>query len=63
MLKFGGFMKGGNAGRDRRTKDSAPFPGLMERRKSYYHGKYNRRMLSVFIVLACVIVFMMGHGI
>ena len=60
---LGVIMKGAKFGRDRRTEVSGSCPVLKERRKSYYHGKYNREVFSVVILLACVATFMLRQGL
>jgi hypothetical protein len=56
-------MKGANFGRERRSEESGSCLVLKERRKAYYHGKYNKEVVSIIILLACVATFMLRQGI
>ncbi len=38
-------------------------PIFKERRKAYYHGKYNNRVLPLLILISCIAVFMVRQGI
>lgn len=33
-----------------------------ERRKSYYHGKYSKRVLSLFVLVSCVALIIIMQG-
>jgi hypothetical protein len=56
-------MKGANFEQDKSVDVSGEFPTSMERRKSYYHGKYDREVYSVIIVLASLAMFLLRQGI
>jgi hypothetical protein len=34
-----------------------------ERRKAYYHGKYNKRMLSLLLLVSCLALIMFGQSV
>ncbi|WP_166422352.1 hypothetical protein [Paraglaciecola sp. 20A4] len=42
---------------------SGVYQALKDRRKAYYHGKYNREVFSVVLLLACVGMFLLRTGI
>ena len=37
-------------------------PLFKERRKAYYHGKYNKRMLSLLFLVSCVALIILKQG-
>jgi hypothetical protein len=37
-------------------------PMFRERRKAYYHGKYNKRMFSLLLIVTSVAVFILNQG-
>lgn len=37
-------------------------PMFRERRKAYYHGKYNKRMLSLLLLLSSVAIIMLKQS-
>ncbi|WP_339771530.1 hypothetical protein [uncultured Paraglaciecola sp.] len=42
---------------------SGVYQALKDRRKAYYHGKYNREVFSVVLLLACIGMFLLRTGI
>ncbi len=42
--------------------ESGVYQALKDRRKAYYHGKYNREVFSVVLLLACVGMFLLRSG-
>jgi hypothetical protein len=36
---------------------------MKDRRKAYYHGKYNKRMFSMMLLLACIATFVVRQGV
>ncbi len=42
---------------------SGVYQALKDRRKAYYHGKYNREVFSVVLLLACVGMFLLSSGV
>jgi hypothetical protein len=38
-------------------------PVFRERRKAYYHGKYNKRMLSLLLLVSCVTFVIAKQGL
>ncbi|MFT5312996.1 MAG: hypothetical protein ACI8Z9_001480 [Paraglaciecola sp.] len=52
-------MKNVNFDRDRRKNHSNFFPVMMERRRSFYRGKYNGEVFTVIILFACVALFIL----
>ena len=43
--------------------ESGVYQALKDRRKAYYHGKYNREVFSVVLLLACVGMFLLRSGV
>lgn len=35
---------------------------MKDRRKAYYHGKYNKEVFSIVLLLACVAMFVVRQG-
>ena len=51
-------------GERRRTSGVHPDgPFFQERRKAYYHGKYNKRMLYLLFLVSCVALFVLMQSI
>ena len=36
---------------------------MKDRRKAYYHGKYNKEVFSIVLLLACVAMFVVRQGV
>lgn len=43
--------------------DVAGFHAMKDRRKAYYHGKYNKEIVSIVVVLAGVAMFILRQGV
>ena len=63
MFNLGAIMKGAKFTRDRTIGFFGSHPALIERRKSYYPGKYNREVFLIVVLLACATMFMLRWGI
>ncbi|MDP5032207.1 MAG: hypothetical protein NWQ54_21120 [Paraglaciecola sp.] len=42
--------------------DVVDFHAMKDRRKAYYHGKYNKEIFSIVVVAAGVAMFMLRQG-
>jgi predicted metal-dependent peptidase len=42
--------------------DVAGFPAMKDRRKAYYHGKYNKEIFSILVVIAGVAMYIVRQG-
>lgn len=40
----------------------ADFPALKDRRKAYYHGKYNKEVFSILLVVAAIALLIVRQG-
>ncbi|WP_164483520.1 hypothetical protein [Paraglaciecola hydrolytica] len=40
----------------------ADFNMMKDRRKAYYHGKYNKEVFSIVLLLACIAMFVVRQG-
>jgi hypothetical protein len=62
MCFFGGVMK--RARLDKTDYGSvAGFQAMKDRRKAYYHGKYNKEVFSILVLAAGVATFIVRQGV
>ncbi|MFT4938901.1 MAG: hypothetical protein ACI88A_001933 [Paraglaciecola sp.] len=55
-------MKRANFNKNQSPEMPTGFHALKDRRKSYYHGKYNREVISIVVLFTLVVMYMLGQG-
>ena len=56
-------MKSAKFNKNQSSEMSTGYHTLKERRKSYYHGKYDRELMSVVVLLTLVMVYILRQSL
>jgi hypothetical protein len=56
-------MKSAKFNKDRRSETQTGFYALKDRRKSYYHGKYNRQVVSIVLLFTLIVMYIVRQGL